>query len=247
MDRMVYFKRAGFVSGRVPNKMATIDSGSPILIVVTSILVRKKRLLVDTKGYSDKGVTWTLDSLEIDGDTKQFNGPWDKLDNYINNKKFVADDGKIYRIQATLVDTSRNTDYVYEYLKRHWSGVHGGKGKWYFSNGETYQNFSPAMTNKIGFQNIFHINMGKLKDKIIAIFENSFWRTGTCQPPWCPNFPEDFRWGKDSRVINAYAFNLAILELIAEYWCKEHLNLPSLDWQAFWDAAKKGEFYMEVV
>jgi len=244
MDRMAYFKRTGFVSGRIPNKTATIDSGSPILIVVTSVLVRKKCLFVDTKGYSDNGVTWTLDSFEIDGDTSQFNGPWDKLDDYIINQRFVADDGKIYRIQATVVDMALNTLYVCEYLKRYSYGVFGGKGKDHLPNGETYRFFHPDALDIIGTDKIFHINMGKLKNQIIAI-ENSFWRIGIYQPPWCPNFPEDFRWEKDSRTINAYAFNLAVLELIAEYWCKEHLNLPSLDWQAFWDAAKKGEFYTD--
>jgi hypothetical protein len=45
----------------MPNNMAIIDTGSPILFVVVSVDVQQKCLYVDGKGYSDGGATWTLD------------------------------------------------------------------------------------------------------------------------------------------------------------------------------------------
>jgi phage terminase large subunit GpA-like protein len=284
-ERVIQFRRSGFVSGggffkenkisrNVPNDKAIEDSGSPVLFVVASVDVQKKNLFVDVKGYSDGGVTWTLDFFPIEGETEQFNGPWDKLDEYISDKRFVGTDGKVYRIQITLVDSGRYTNYVYEFVKRHSFGVYACKGRDWLNAGETYQLFSQKALEQTGLPQAFHINTGKLKDKISALLTNSFWEGGHYQPVWYPNFPEDFRddyfkmfeaetkeniidkktnkvyktvwrqnFGQDNHAFDTYVYNLAALEIAAEYYCKYTLNLPSLDWRSFWEAAKAGEFY----
>jgi phage terminase large subunit GpA-like protein len=48
---------------------------------------------------------------------------------------------------------------------------------------------------------------------------------------------------QENHALDCYVYNLAALELAAEYWCKEHLGLPTLDWTVFWEFAKRGEFY----
>jgi phage terminase large subunit GpA-like protein len=273
-ERALLFKRTGFVKNHVPNKMAIEDSGSPILFVVASVDVQQKNLFVDVKGYSDGGATWTLDFFPISGETEQFNGPWDKLDEYIGEMRFIGDDGKIYRIQITVVDSGHYTEYVYEFVKRHSFGVYACKGKDWINTGETYALFSKSALEKIGMAQAFHINTGKLKDRISAALTSSFWETDKFQPLWYPNFPEDFRddyfkmfeaekkvftklkdsenitkvswvqeYGKDNHAFDTYVYNLAALEISAEYYCKERLYLPALNWRAFWEEAKTGAFY----
>jgi phage terminase large subunit GpA-like protein len=273
-ERALLFKRTGFVKNHVPNEMAIKDSGSPVLFVVASVDVQQKKLFVDVKGYSDGGSTWTLDFFSIPGETEQFNGPWDKLDEYISDKRFIADDGKIYRIQITIVDSGHYTEYVYEFVKRHSFGVYACKGKDWINTGETYALFSKSALEKIGMAQAFHINTGKLKDRISAALTSSFWETDKFQPLWYPNFPEDFRddyfkmfeaekkvftklkdsenitrvswvqeYGKDNHAFDTYVYNLAALEIAAEYYCKERLYLPALNWRAFWEEAKTGAFY----
>ena len=284
-SRAIQFRRTGFVivndeSGLiargVPNDMAVRDAGSPILILIASVDVQPNNLYVDIKGYSYGGVTWTLEFLEIKGNTAEFNGVWDRLSLIIANKRYIGTDGKVYRIQACMIDTGHNTTYVYEYLKRHPQGMFGCKGKDYLPNGETYQFFSPAALQRIGFANILHINTGKLKDNISNAMTASFWITGQNQPFWYPNFREDFgddyfkqfeaesrkeerdavtkkfrryvwvtKFGHDNHAFDTYVYNLACLELVAEYWCREHLWLPTLDWIAFWENATLGEFYQK--
>jgi len=275
-ERAILFRRSGFAKNHVPNKMSIQDSGSPILYVVCSVDVQQKSLFVDVKGYSDGGVTWTLDFFQINGETEQFNGVWDKLDEYISDHRFIGDDGKIYRIQITLVDSGRYTDYVYEFVKRHSFGVYACKGKDWINTGETYALFSDKTLEKIGMAQAFHINTGKLKDRISAALTSSFWETEKFQPLWYPNFPEDFRddyfkmfeaekkvftklkgaenitrvqwiqeFGKDNHAFDTYVYNLAALEIAAEYYCKEVLLLETLNWRAFWEAAKGGLFYEE--
>ena len=264
---------SGLIARGVPNDMAVRDAGSPILIVIASVDVQEKCLFVDVKGYSYGGVTWTLEFIEIKGNTAEFNGVWDQLDILISNKRYIGTDGRIYRIQATMVDTGFNTGHVYEYLKRHSEGVFGCKGKDYLPNGETYQFFSAAALDRIGFEKILHINTGKLKDNISNAMTSSFWITGQPQPWWYPNFREDFgddyfkqfeaesrkeerdaatkkfrryvwtqKFGHDNHAFDTFVYNLACLELIAEWWCRVHLRLPTLDWVAFWESAKRGEF-----
>jgi phage terminase large subunit GpA-like protein len=273
-ERAVLFRRTGFVRGHVPNDIAVVDSGSPILFVVASVDVQQKNLFVDVKGYSDGGATWTLDFFPIPGETEQFNGPWDKLDEYISDTRFIGTDGKIYRIQTTLVDSGHYTNYVYEFVKRHSFGVYACKGRDWINTGETYELFSPKALQHLGMAQAFHVNTGKLKDKISALFSGAFWETNKFQPPWYPNFPEDFRddyfkmfaaetrnvvkfkdsdtvakiaWrqkpGQDNHAFDTYVYNLAAMEIAAEYYCKYTLLLPAINWPAFWEAARTGVFY----
>jgi phage terminase large subunit GpA-like protein len=273
-ERAVLFRRTGFVRGHIPNDMAVADSGSPILFVAASVDVQQKNLFVDVKGYSDGGSTWTLDFFSIPGETEQFNGPWDKLDEYISDTRFIGTDGKVYRIQTTLVDSGYYTNYVYEFVNRHPFGIYACKGRDWIKTGETYELFSPKALQHLGMDQVFHINTGKLKDKISALFSMTFWETGQFQPSWYPNFPEDFRddyfkmfaaetrnivkfkdsdtvarvawrqkFGQDNHAFDTYVYNLAALEIAAEYYCKNELFLPALNWRAFWEAAKTGAFY----
>jgi phage terminase large subunit GpA-like protein len=52
-------------------------------------------------------------------------------------------------------------------------------------------------------------------------------------------------YGKDNHAFDTYVYNLAALEIAAEYYCKERLFLPALNWRAFWEEAKTGVFYEE--
>jgi phage terminase large subunit GpA-like protein len=287
-ERAIQFRRSGFIlknskdepipltAHGVPNDLAVQDTGSPVLVLIASVDVQDDCLYVDVKGYSAGGATWTLEFIELKGGTAEFNGVWDKLDAIIGDKRYIGTDGKVYRIQFTFVDSGHNTDYVYQYVKKHSGGVFAIKGRDKLPSGETYQFFSPAALEKIGFPNALSVNTFKLKDKISAALTSSFWITGQPQPAWYPNFREDFhddyfrqfeaetkeekrnaetgqflgiiwkkKFGADNHAFDTYVYNLAALELLAEYWCKEQMGLPALDWSAFWDLAKKGEFYRE--
>ena len=191
-ERAVLHRRFGFVRGKVPNKMAIKDAGSPILIVVCSVDVQKNNLFVDVKGYSDRGVTWTIDFFSIDGPTEDFGGPWNKLAEYIENSVFVGDDGYCYRIAITLVDSGHYTDWVYSFVGRFGSGVYASKGMDWIKNGETYQKFHQSTLDKIGLPLAFHVNTGKLKDRISRAMNFLMWNENSLQDEWYPNFPDDF-------------------------------------------------------
>ncbi len=192
-ERAVMFRRAGFVRGKVPNDIAIRDSGSRILIICCSVDVQKRNLFVDVKGYSVNGVSWTLDFFSIDGETEDFNGPWDELAKYIEEARFVSNDGKVYRILITLVDSGRYTDYVYAFCGRFSSGVYPCKGAEYIKGGETYRVFDRKTLERINLPLAYHINTTKMKDRISNMMSVAMWVEGQSQPDWYPNFPDDFR------------------------------------------------------
>jgi phage terminase large subunit GpA-like protein len=271
-ERAILFRRSGFARSHVPNEMAIKDGGSPILIVVASVDVQKNSLYVDIKGYSIHGVTWTLDFFSIDGDTADFNGPWDKLEEYIENTRFVSDDKRTYRIAITLVDSGWNTEYIYAFSARYPYGVYACKGVDYIRAGETYKLFDRGTLDRIGLSLAYHINTTKMKDRISNSMSILTWNDNELQPAWYCNFPEDFRddyfkmfeaedrvdeydqYGRYKRTIwkpkhnapnhsfDTYCYNMAALEIFADAYCREELELPGLDWNQFWDAIKDGEF-----
>jgi phage terminase large subunit GpA-like protein len=192
-ERAIRFRRTGFVTGKVPDDIALEETGSPVLFVCCSVDVQGDRLFIDVKGYSAGGSTWTLDFIEKKGNTAEFNGVWDDLDEFLSDRRYIGTDGKIYRILITLIDSGHNTEYVYEFAKRHSRGVYACKGKDWIESGATYALFSKDALDKIGMAHAYHVNTGKLKDKVSNSLMASFWRSGELQPPWYPNFPEDFR------------------------------------------------------
>jgi phage terminase large subunit GpA-like protein len=192
-EKAVLFRRAGFVRKKVPNDLSIEFNGGPILLVVASVDVQKHCLFVDVKGYAANGVSWTLDFFSLDGDTEDFNGPWDELDNFIENTRYAGTDGKIYTIAMTLIDSGWNTDYVYAFAGRHSFGVYACKGVAYIKAGETYKLFDKGTLDRIGLAQAYHINTTKMKDRISNAFQNAMWVSGQAQPLWYPNFPDDFR------------------------------------------------------
>ena len=187
-------QRTGFARGHVPNQMAVRDAGSPILIVICSVDVQKDKLFVDVKGYGERGVTWQIEFKDIPGNPERFDDPcWNELASYIDTKIFEGDDGKLYRIAMTFVDSGHFTDAVYAFVAGFGSGVYACKGQEWIKNGETFQVFSAQTLSRIGLPLAYHVNTGKLKDRISYSLNNLAWNEHEKQPDWYPNFAEDFR------------------------------------------------------
>lgn len=190
-EKAMRFRRFGFARGSVPNRMAIADCGSPILIVICSVDVQKNGLYADIVGYTDGGRNFSIDFKWIEGAVEQFGGPWDALAELINDGVFSDEDGRKYHIAITLVDSGHYTGWVYSFAAQFAAGVYACKGMDWIKNGESYQLFAPATLSRIGLPLAYHINTGKMKDRISAEMNRLFWNDGQIQPPWYPNFPEN--------------------------------------------------------
>ncbi len=166
-------------------------------------------------------------------------------------------------------------EWVYAYVSRHGQGVYACKGKDYIEGGETFKLFNQSTLKNLGLGQAFHINTGKLKDRISNAFMALSWNENNYQPAWYPNFADDFRddyfkqfeaeervdvydrfdryqktiWkpkhGAANHYFDTYCYNLAALEIWANDWCRRILGLQAIDWLAFWESAKEGYFYEE--
>ena len=280
-ERVESKRRFGFVRGMVPNKIAERDSGRQVLIACCSVDVQLRNLFVDVKGYSAHGVVWTLDIRSIDcadGETvEDFEGVWNKLQDYIENSVFYDEERKRgYRIAITLVDSGRYTEWVYAFCKRFSNSVYACKGMDWIPDGQTFRVFNKQTLINCGLPVAFHVNTGKMKDRIASTM-GAAWNEGEMQPEWYPNFPDDFRsdyfrmfeaeekveeidkrtqkyirtiWrakiGRPNHAFDTYGYNMAALEVFAASFCRYQLGTSVLDWNLFWQAARKGLFYFEV-
>lgn len=192
-ERALRYRRFGFARGIVPNRMAERDCGGPVLMLAASVDVQKNGLYLDIVGYTEGGRNWSIDFKWLEGSTEQFGGPWDALAEIITNGVFMSDDGKkMYRIMITLVDSGHYTSWVYAFCARFSAGVYACKGQDWIKDGATYQLFAPATLKQIGLPLAYHINTGAMKDRIANEMNRLMWNDGQLQPPWYPNFPEDF-------------------------------------------------------
>lgn len=271
-------RQFGFVRGQVPNKIAMRYTQSPILIVCCSVDVQLHNLFVDVKGYGKNGTVWTLDfkSLECEPgkSVEDFGGVWDKLQDYIENSVFYDEDKSSgYRIAITLVDSGHYTEWVYAFCKRYSNSVYACKGMDWIPDGQTYKIFNKQTLQNCGLRVAFHINTGKMKDRISSTMGAS-WNEGERMPDWYPNFPDDFRsdyfkmfeaeekveeydrrtnkyirtvWrqkhGMANHAFDTYGYNMAALEVFAASFCRYNLQLDTLNWGLFWQAASRGLFY----
>jgi phage terminase large subunit GpA-like protein len=49
--------------------------------------------------------------------------------------------------------------------------------------------------------------------------------------------------GIPNHAFDTYGYNLAALEIFADAYCREVLQFPGIDWNAFWDAMKNDGFF----
>ncbi|MBQ9239464.1 MAG: phage terminase large subunit family protein [Treponema sp.] len=274
-------RRWGFVRGQVPNKIAERDAESPVLIVCCSVDVQLHNLFVDVKGYSARGVVWTIDFRSIEcepGKTvEDFGGVWDKLQDYIENSVFYDEEHKRgYRIAITLVDSGHYTEWVYAFCKRYSNSVYACKGMDWIPDGQTYRVFNKQTLQNCGLKVAFHINTGKMKDRIASTMSKD-WNENEQMPDWFPNFPDDFRsdyfrmfeaeekveeidkrtnkyirtvWkaipGRANHAFDTYGYNMAALEVFAASICRYVLKSSALNWDLFWEYARHERFFFRV-
>jgi len=250
------------------------DSGSEILILTAAVDCQKNNLFVDVKGWCQGGRSYTIDFFSIDGPVEDHHSPvWSELDRIIEDRVWLDENGRNYKIINTVIDSGKYATYVYEYCKPFSFGVYAIKGNESITGGLTYKEFAKGTLESAGLPMAYHVNTTKLKDRIAKIL-NKQWDTGIIQPEWFANFPEDMRddyfrqfeaenrideydkvtnkykrsrWvvksGADNHAFDTFVYSLACIELIADYICRVELALKYLDWNKFWEYAKTGIFY----
>ncbi len=113
-------RQSAYRLGEVPNKFAEAHGGGPIACLTCTVDVNGHDLAVAVIGWSRGRRAYLIDYWRFEGDVENIDEPttWGRLQQLIDHKVYVADDGRKYRIAATLVDSNYRSDDVCRFVAR---------------------------------------------------------------------------------------------------------------------------------
>jgi phage terminase large subunit GpA-like protein len=187
-------RRGIYLKNQIPNNIIINEAGSVVLFLTAAVDVQKSNIFVDITAWCQNGINYKIDFFSIDGEVEKYHSlMWSELDDILTNRTWVADDGKIYKIIQTVIDSGHYTQYVYDFCKQYSGGVHAIKGRDHIDGGLTFKKFSKETLDKAGLPIAYLLNTTKLKDHIAVILQKLQWNENEFQPAWYSNFPEDMR------------------------------------------------------
>ncbi len=124
-------RRSIYKYGEIPNKFAEDHCGGPVLLLTCAADVHKYSLKVAVMGWCRERRPFLIEYHNFEGKPEYVDdtSTWGKLSDLIENREYKADDGKRYRIEATLVDCGYLTDQVYGFCAQYKSGIYPVKGQ----------------------------------------------------------------------------------------------------------------------
>lgn len=264
-----------YSSGEVPNRFAAEFAGGPVLVVVCTVDVHGDNLAVAVWGWCRDLRVFLISYQRFDnGNTEDVGDPatWGRLSELIESDGFVADDGKRYRIEATLIDTGYRTEVVHDFCAQYASGVFPIKGLPLVKR-------SP----KIAFFTQVESNVGAISYGIYADLYKDRWGTAlrrswdgqSLQPATFFNAPQDiddkqlgeltaeskraiidtttkeivgYEWHRPSSHTRNELWDLlvyanAAIDIIAHHVCITQGEREEVSWHEFWTALESGMFF----
>jgi phage terminase large subunit GpA-like protein len=266
-------RRNAYTRGQIPNRWAEKYCGSPVYLLTCTVDVHADNLAVAVYGWCADRRAVLIDYDRFEGNTEQLDNAatWGRLRKLIEEKEYVADDGKRYRIALTLVDSGFRTDDVYQFCAEYDAGVYPVKGRDTPNTSNERQEFAPFETpNGVTAYGIF-VNF--YKDRWSAALRRS-WDGLSLQPQGFFNAPlgiDDkalkeltvevkreriekttgkrvcFEWhrpkGANNELWDCLIYANAALDLLAWNLTRGQLELDFTNWAYFYDRCAEGEFF----
>ena len=266
-------RRTAYRFGEIPNTWAADACGGPVLLLTCAVDVHKDNLAVAVVGWCRGRRAFLIDYHRFEGDTSQLDDPgtWGQLRELVEQREYRADDGKIYRVMLTLVDSGYQTDKVYEFASEYQAGVNPVKGRDQPPKSAAIKEFS-EFTTPMGTI-AFSVTVDLYKDRWSAALRRT-WDTESQQPHGHFNAPVDatdkqlkeltvevkreriekatgkrvgFEWfrpsGASNELWDLLIYNNAALDLIAWNLCRGQLGMEFVDWQTFWERIEQDRLF----
>jgi phage terminase large subunit GpA-like protein len=264
-DTVSSHRRAVYQLGEIPNQWAARFCGSHVLMLTCAVDVHKDNLAVGVFGWCRDRRAILIDYWRFEGDTEQLDDPgtWGRLRELADNKVYIADDGRRYKISLTLVDSGYRADDVYRFAAEYAAGVFPVKGREAPPKNATVREFSD-FTTPMG-TTAYGVTVDLYKDRWSAALRRS-WDGLSIQPEGHFNAPvniEDrqlkeltaevkreridartgqrvgFEWhrpsGANNELWDLLIYNNAALDLIAWNVCRGQLGMDFVSWTGFYD------------
>lgn len=271
LERVNTHRRIVYNAGVIPNLIAEKETGGKIQFLTCSVDVHDEHLDVQVVGWCPRGCFYSIEWLKLEGDCKNLDGgPWKKLQDLIENKEYLSDDGRIYKIELTLIDSQYHAELVHSFCGQYDGGISPIRGTELPIKSATFKEFSEfkSKTGQIGY----NVTTTIFKDRL-AVALNREWDGMSFQPNGYPNFPHDypdqffkeltiehkdtvkdaksgkilgFRWiGRGAHAWDTLVYNSAAAEIIACDFCINQLELEKVDLPLFWKMCEDDALFWE--
>lgn len=268
-------RRASYKLGQIPNAYASEYSGSPVLLLCCQVDVHKSNLAVTVFGVCKDLRPYTIDYWRFeDEDCEQASSPvWGRLRELIEEKKYTADDGKVYGIAITLIDAGFSNARVVEFCSDYSSGVYPILGRQRPGKNNTIKEFS-EFTTTAGTTG-YKITVDHYKDRLAPVLRREWSEENGLQNAYHYNAPLDLHdkqlkeltvevrkkqtdenghdsyvWYRPGNARNELwdllVYCHAGVEILAYTVCIQHFELETVDWQRFWEFIEVEQLYFDV-
>ncbi len=272
-------RRAVYRCGEIPNKFAARHAGSAVLFLICTVDVHKRNLAVAVTGFTRDGRSfvvdyWRFERADEADDCAELTSPvWGRLREVIEEKTYVADDGKTYRVAITLVDAGYANDTVTTFCSDYTSGVYPILGRERPGKNQTIKEFAEFKTQggTIGYR----LLVDHYKDRLATVLRREWVEEAGPQPRYHFNAPVDmsdkqlkeltvetrrqkedpntgivtYYWHRPGNAPNELwdliGYAHAGMEILAWAVCIQHFELETIDWPQFWDYIEGEALYYE--
>jgi len=276
-QRMSGHRRLFYKKGEIPNNEIEKYCPSGIMFLVMTVDVHDNFLAIGVFGFTIGGNPWVVERKNVRDESEKgcsfLESPtWAEVQRMIDEQEYTADDGKVYRIAITLIDSGHFERTVSEFCSGWDSGVHPIKGD--SISDKRLNQFKDLKTSSQGGG--FLIAVDAYKDQMAPVlrrdWQPEFGDQGTHQLN-CPldttddeikeltreykrerklaNGNKKLEWfcskGARNEFWDLLIYAMAAYEILAYLTCKNNLELFETDWGEFWEYVEdSGIFYQAV-
>jgi len=269
-------RRREYMFGTVPNNFAVEHAGGPIAFLVCLVDVHKSNLAVGVIGFTKDMRAFLVDYWRFKSDdcTESDAPAWQRVRELIEEKEYIADDGKRYEVTLTFIDAGYSQSTAVEFCAPYESGVFPIVGRDRPAKSNVISEFAEFET-KAGTTG-FRITVDHYKDRLAPVLRRQWTPEAGEQKPYHFNAPLDAtdkqlkeltreyrREKRDNRgqtshewhrpgnapneLFDLLVYGHAAAEVIAADVCANILKIEDgVDWAKFWEyALTPGVYYTD--
>ena len=272
IDEVSVHRRNFYSFGEINNTAIAKHTGSRVLLVTCAVDVQADYLSVSTMGWAKWTRPFVIEYFELEGDTSDLDSelsPWRALKAFMQELKYVADDGYVYRLAITMVDSGFNTETVYDFCLSCEHGVYPIKGDDTPVKKGIIKEFS-TLTTPSGLQG-YLVWVNYYKDRWYSALKREWSGQGE-MPKTFFSAPVDMthkqlkeltgekkivlidpdtqkvigaKWirTRANELWDLLNYNNLGLDVIAYDLCREVYELDTVNWSAFWDFIEQNQTY----
>jgi phage terminase large subunit GpA-like protein len=269
-------RRAVYRKGQIPNNYAKEFSGSEILFLTCTVDVHKDNLAVAVMGWTRDSRCYLIDYDRFEVQKKEpecteTSSPvWGRLRELIEEKEYIADDGKKYKIAMTLIDAGFSNSTVIDFCATYLSGVYAVLGRDRPSKMQKIKEFAEFKT-QIGTLG-YRILVDHYKDRIAPVLRRDWVEESGEQNRYHFNAPLDttdkelkqltvetrrekidqsgnksYYWHRPGNAPNELwdllVYGHAAVDIMAYQLCIQRFKLETVDWLKFWTFIEENKVY----